>query len=330
MKNMISRFPEQLREAVEIGRNSDLKPLDQAVNQIFVVGLGGSGIGGNFVAEIIRDMCSVPYLVGKSYDIPKYIDKNTLAIISSYSGNTEETLHAMGLIEKTGARIICIASGGKLIERAQDKNYDFIQVPTGWDSPRACLGYSIVQQLFILNKLGFISEKFEEEITDAIQLIQHDIQNVHDDAKKIAAIIHEKTTVIYAVDRLEPVAIRLRQQLNENAKTLCWHHVVPEMNHNELVGWKDERPDLAFVILRNHDDLERNQKRIDIIKNIISELSFSWIEIFSQGNSRIEHMFYLVHVCDWISWYLADLRNVDATEIKVIDYLKSELAKLPL
>ena len=330
MENMIKRFPEQLLEAIEIGKQAELQTQNENIQNIYVAGLGGSGIGGNFVAELVRDQCNVPYIVGKSYDIPHYINKHTLAIISSYSGNTEETLSAMRLIEKTGARIICIASGGKLIEHAQTNGHDYIQVPGGWDSPRACLGYSIVQQLFILYKLGFISGDFEQDIRTAVQLIEHDNQTIHDDAKKIATIIHEKTTVIYAVDRLEPAAIRLRQQLNENAKTLCWHHVIPEMNHNELVGWKDNRPDLAVVVLRNHDDLERNQKRIDIIKNIISELSFSWIEIYSQGSSRIEHMFYLVHLCDWISLYLSQLRNVDPTEIKVIDYLKGELAKMPL
>jgi len=127
---------------------------------------------------------------------------------------------------------------------------------------------------------------------------------------------------------MEAVAVRLRQQLNENSKILCWHHVVPEMNHNELVGWRKENNDLAVIYLRNDDDYQRNQVRININKEIISSYTNTIIEIDSKGASLIERAIYLVHLSDWISFHLATLRGVDPVEIKVIDYLKGELGKV--
>ncbi|MBL7774775.1 MAG: bifunctional phosphoglucose/phosphomannose isomerase, partial [Saprospiraceae bacterium] len=126
------------------------------------------------------------------------------------------------------------------------------------------------------------------------------------------------------------VALRWRQQINENAKMLCWHHVVPEMNHNELVGWRDQRPDIAAVWLRNRNDLPRNILRMNINKEIIEHFAGSSIEVYSKGKSLAEQVFYLTHLGDWLSFYLAELRQVDPVEIKVIDFLKNELAQADL
>lgn len=330
MNDMISRFSDQLREAIEIGRNARITTVSDDIHLAYVAGMGGSGIGANFVAEIVRDSCPIPYLVGKGYDLPTFVNKHTLGIASSYSGNTEETLISLQKMESAGARIICIASGGKIIEHAEDQGYDYIRLPEGWDSPRACLGFSTVQQLYILNKMGFISDEFEGHLLRAANLIDEHTDSIRELASDIADKIYDKTPVIYSVDRLEPAAIRLRQQINENAKMLCWHHVIPEMNHNELVGWKDQRDDLAVVMLRSENDYSRDRLRTDITKEIISGLCSTVIEIDAIGNSKIEQIFYLVHVSDWISWYLAEKRNMDAVEIDVIDYLKKELGKKPI
>ena len=327
MDQLIKRFTEQLKEALEIGENAVINKHDHEINKVYVAGLGGSGIGANFVSEFIQSDCAVPYIVGKGYHIPAFVDKNTLAICSSYSGNTEETLSAFEQMKGTGAKIVIISSGGKLIEEARQLNLDYIQVPGDWPSPRACLGYSIVQQLFVLAGLGLISDKFKSEIRAAIDLLNFDIDDIQQAAKKVADRIHDKIPVIYTTDRMESVAVRLRQQINENAKMLCWHHVIPEMNHNELVGWTEKHDDIAVIYLRNHDDFKRNQYRIRINQEIISKYSDIIIDIYSKGNSLIEKAFYLVHLGDWISWYLAEIREVDAIEVDVIDYLKSELAK---
>lgn len=328
MDQLIARFPEQLTEAMSIGESASINAHDKEINKVYVAGLGGSGIGADFVAEFISDECSVPYTVGKGYQIPSYVDENTLAICSSYSGNTEETINSYNQIIKTGAKVVVISSGGKLIQEAITNGFDYIKVPDNWPSPRACLGYSIVQQLYVMNKLGFISDRFKSEIKASIDLVKFDVDDIQASAKKVADKIYDKIPVIYTTDRMESVAVRFRQQVNENAKMLCWHHVIPEMNHNELVGWTEKHPELAVVYFRNHDDFKRNQTRISINQEIIGKYCDTIIDIFSKGNSLIEKAFYLVHLGDWISWYLSVHKGADAIEVNVIDYLKSELAKV--
>ncbi len=328
MDQLISKFPSQLQEALEIGENAIINFHSHKLLKAYVAGLGGSGIGADFVKGFVRESCPIPYTVGKGYSIPAYVDSYTLAICSSYSGNTEETLESFHQMLDTEAKVVIVSSGGKLIEEAKNRGLDYIQLPDNWPSPRACLGYSIVQQLFILHKLGLISGAFKTEVRSAIDLIKFDQEAIKDAAKQVAERIHDKVPIIYSTDRMEAVAVRLRQQINENAKMLCWHHVVPEMNHNELVGWTEKHPDKAVIYLKNKDDHKRNQIRMDINEKIISKYSGTIIDIYSKGNSLIEKSLYLVHLGDWISWFLSEIKGVDAIEIDVIDYLKAELGKV--
>lgn len=328
MDQLIERFPAQLIEALEIGEAASITAAENEINKVYVAGLGGSGIGANFVASFIREECSIPFNVGKGYTIPKYVDKNTLAIASSYSGNTEETLISFEAMKKTGAKIVIVSSGGKLIEYAKELGLDYIKVPGNWPSPRACLGFSLVQQLFILKKLNFISNESILSVKSSVDLIKYNQEDIKGEAKKIANFLHGKMPIIYSTGRMEPVALRFRQQINENAKTLCWHHVIPEMNHNELVGWKDQNENLAVVYLRNNDDYSRNQLRMDINQKIISKLTPNIYVANSKGKNFVEKSIYLVHLVDWVTWYLSELRGVDSIEVDVIDYLKSELAKV--
>jgi glucose/mannose-6-phosphate isomerase len=328
MNQLIERFMDQLEEALEIGRNISIQPAASNINHIYVAGLGGSGIGADFVASFIQNECKLPFLVRKGYQVPAFVGPDTLAIASSYSGNTEETLISYDQIKKQGARIICVASGGKIIEKAKSDGYDYVQVPGNWPSPRACLGYSVVAQLSILQQLGYISSRAITEVTSAVKLLRSESANIKTLAEEIAGQLYNLIPVIYIEDRMEPVAVRLRQQINENSKALCWHHVVPEMNHNELVGWVEKNENLVVLYLRNHDDYSRNALRMDINKKIIGQYVNNIIEVYSKGDSMVEKALYLVHLGDWISWYLSQLRGVDALEVNVIDYLKGELSKV--
>jgi glucose/mannose-6-phosphate isomerase len=328
MIELVERLPAQLIEALEIGQKASITKHTTAIKNVFVSGLGGSGIGANFTSEFVRDELKIPFNVGKGYDIPKFVGKNTLAIVSSYSGNTEETLSAFEMLLQTGAKIVCIASGGKVIEKAKALGLDYIQVPGNWPSPRACLGYSFVQQLFILHKLKLISSKTIKQVDGAIKLLEKERSKIKTQAEKLAQQLNGTTPIIYTTDRMEAVAVRFRQQVNENAKSLCWHHVVPEMNHNELVGWREKNDKLSVVYFRNTDDFPRNAVRININKEIIREYTPNIIELWSKGRNHVEKALYFVFLGDYTSCYLCDLRGFDSIEIKVIDYLKNELAKV--
>ena len=328
MDQLIARFMEQLEEAMSVGAAASIRPADKPIHHVYVAGLGGSGIGADFVASFIRDNASIPYLVGKGYDIPAYVNENTLCIASSYSGNTEETIRSFGQMLASGARIIVVSSGGKLIELAKEHDLDYVKVPDTWPSPRACLGYSVIAQMHILNKLGFLGQNLLDDIDKSREMLIQETDEIRAKAEKIAQFMHGKLPIIYSTDMFTPVSVRFRQQLNENAKMLCWHHIIPEMNHNELVGWRDKNNDLAVIYFRSKDDFERNQTRIDINKEIIGNYTDTIIEIFAKGEGVVQQSMYLVHLGDWISWYMSQLRGMDAVEVKVIDYLKGELAKV--
>jgi len=327
MDQLILKFPAQLKEAMELGESAVFNTHENEINKIYVAGLGGSGIGANFVQDLIKETCTVPFYVAKGYNIPAYIDENTLVICSSYSGNTEETLNSFEQLINTKAKIVVISSGGKLIEEAESRGLDFVKISDNWPEARACLGYNMVAQLYTIYKLGLINDAFKSELKSSIDLIKFDLDDIQNSAQKVADKLNSKTPVIYITDRMEAVAVRLRQQINENSKMLCWHHVIPEMNHNELTGWSEKNPNLAVVFFRNPDDYKRNQLRIDITQQIISNYTDTIIDIYSKGNSLTEKIIYFIHFGDWISFYLAKLRNVDPQSGASVQFLKSELTK---
>ena len=326
MDKLIANFFNQLKEAMEIGRAATINPAATEIRNIVVSGLGGSGIGGNLVCELVADELTVPMMVSKSYFLPNFVDQHTLVIISSYSGNTEETVSSFLQALENRAKIVCVSSNGKVEQMAREQGLDYVQIPGGMP-PRSCLGYSFVQQLYILFKLGLITENFERGLQKAIDLLKNNEASIRRDAEKLASQLVEKLPIIYVPDSYEAVGVRFRQQLNENAKILCWHHVIPEMNHNELVGWRHKDDRLAAIFFRNDDDYEKIKQRIEINKEIISNYTANIIEVYSKGGSRIEKALYLIHFGDWVSYYLAVKRKMDAVEVKVIDYLKEELSK---
>lgn len=327
MKQLISNFSKQLSEAISIGEASSLHQSAYSIKNVLISGLGGSGIGGTIISQLVSMEAKVSITVSKDYFIPAFVNGNTLVIICSYSGNTEETLNAMKLACEKKAKIVCVSSGGEVIETAKKHSLDFIPIPSGFP-PRAAFAYSFTQLFFILSYYKIIAQDFKTEIKNAIALIENEEENIQKEAKSVAEKLFHKIPVIYCDASFEGVAIRFRQQINENSKMLCWHHVIPEMNHNELVGWTGKNEDLAIVILRNDSDYFRTQKRMEINKGIISKYTSTIVEIHSKGKSKIENALYLIHLCDWVSQFIAELKNIDSTEVRVIDYLKGELAKI--
>jgi glucose/mannose-6-phosphate isomerase len=326
MKNLVASFSKQLRESVEIAKKAKLSPSANKITNVLVCGLGGSGIGGNIVSELVALEATVPFNVTKGYFIPAYVNEHSLVIISSYSGNTEETLQCFELALKKKAKIVCVSSGGKVAEIAKANNLDLILVPGGMP-PRACIAYSLVQLIHILNFNGLTAKPNMGEIEDAIKLIDEEEQNIRLEAAAVSAALVGRLPVIYATTYFEGIAIRFRQQLNENSKILCWHHVIPEMNHNELVGWREKNETISVILFRDKNEYERNNVRIEINKSVISKYTPHITEIWSKGKSMIEKALYFIHLGDWISVDLAEKRGYDATEINVINDLKSELSK---
>lgn len=319
-------FPLHLIEAINIGKEVKLSATEKTFSNVLICGMGGSGIGGSIISQIATAQASIPFLVCKDYSIPAFVGKNTLVIASSYSGSTEETLSAVEKAMQKGAEVVCLSSGGKLVEIAKEKKISFIQIP-GNMPPRAAFGYSFPQLFSILSHYNVLPSSYISEIENAANFLLKEKEQIKNIAENISTKLLNKTPVLYADASLEGVLIRFRQQLNENAKTLAWHHTLPEMNHNELVGWKNENKNLAVLLIRNETDYARTAKRMDICKEIITQKSASFTEIWSKGNNAIERNLYLIHLLDYVSVFLAEKRNVDAEEIEVINFLKGELSK---
>jgi glucose/mannose-6-phosphate isomerase len=327
MKTLVANFSKQLGEALVIGSSAKLTPSNQPISNVLICGLGGSGIGGSIVAELVVAKANVPINVTKGYFIPAYVNENTLVIISSYSGNTEETINCMQLAMKKNAKIVAVTSGGKVLDTCKTNAIDSIVVPGGMP-PRSCLGYSLTQLFFVLGFHKIIDDSYKADIEKAIALIDSEESAIISEAKQIAQKLLGKLPVIYATTYNEGIAIRFRQQLNENSKVLCWHHIIPEMNHNELVGWTEKNENISVLIFLDKDDYSRNLARVDINKEVIKKYTSSITEIYSKGNSTIEKAIYFIHLGDWISVALAELRGVDAVEVNVINHLKSKLSEI--
>lgn len=326
MDLLISEFPKQLKEALALAKTIRVSEKQRQYKHILVIGMGGSGIGGHFLQEFISAECPLPILSHKGYELPAYVGEESFVICSSYSGNTEETLMSAEEAQARGAKLFCIASGGTLIDKAKNEDLDYVQLPASSAPPRACLGYSLVQQIGLAVAMGWASKQRLEELDRAATVLEDEKELIRAKAKKIASFLAMRFPVLYATERHAAVALRLRQQLNENAKILCSHHLIPEMNHNELVGWRKQPVDFAVLIFKSQDEHSRNLTRIDINKDIIGNFTDTLIEVVLRGDSLIEQSLYGVYLGDWLSWELSILRQVDAVEVKVIDFLKSQLA----
>lgn len=327
MNKLITAFPQNIEDALAIAGKAQLKPAPDTINNVVICGMGGSGIGGKLVTQWVQDECPVPVFSFQDYELPAFVGKNSLVIASSYSGNTEETLAAVDEARERGAHIVGICSGGKLQEFCEKYGYDCIVVPGG-NPPRTAVGFSIVQvlRIFIAHKLA--GEQRMKEIVSGRQLILSELETIHAEAKAIAAFLYGKVPAVYAGANYEAVAVRAKQQFNENSKELCWQHVIPEMNHNELVGWGGGDDRFAALFLQTGDLSRRNQRRFEISVELVKRRTGNVYIAPAKGANRIERSMYLIHLVDWASLYLSDLKNGDPIEIRVIDYLKDEMAKL--
>jgi len=326
MNDLINDFPKHIKEAVEIGKKRNFKTSDKKFHNVVISGLGGSGIGGKIVAQMVSGEMSIPVITNNDYHLPNFVDANSLVIISSYSGNTEETLSAMEIALERGAEVACITSGGKVLDLAVKNNLNHIVIPGGLP-PRASFGLNSPQLLYILLSYGLITDAFEKKLLNIADMLEIEGATIEAEAKKMAGDLHKHIPIIYTNPSYEGVGVRFRQQINENSKMLCWHNVFPEMNHNELVGWAGGNESYAVVMFRTEDDYSKTQLRMNLSKAIFKEHTSSVYEVHAKGGNIVERSYYLIHFGDWISYYLAVNKDIDPVEVKVIDSLKSELAK---
>jgi glucose/mannose-6-phosphate isomerase len=334
MKSLLESFPEQVESAVQSGRDIRLA-IPENINVLIVTGLGGSAIGGDLVRSVAGPQLRVPLLVNRDYDLPGYLNEHALVLACSYSGNTEETLSAYEQARDAKAAVVCITSGGRLASLAKEEGFPVLLVPGGLP-PRAAMGYSLFTLLSALQALRFIPDMTaatRETISLLRQLrARYGTENPESDnpAKRLASSLHGKIVAVYGSNAiLDAAAYRWRSQIAENSKNLAFHHVLPEMNHNELVGWRfpeDALRKVGVVFLRDREDHPQVQRRYDLTRELISGRAGVLHEIWSEGESLLARVSSTIYLGDFVSLYLAYLNNIDPTPVEVIDYLKRSLS----
>jgi glucose/mannose-6-phosphate isomerase len=338
MLRLLESFPEQCEDANRIGYSFRLPDsYRRKYNNVVVAGLGGSAIGADIVRSYLADETRSPIFVNRNYGLPAFVGAGSLVVVSSYSGDTEETLASYAGAKKKRAAIVAITSGGKLKAAAGKDGYPVITIP-GRLPPRAALGYSSIPLLILLAKAGLAGDKREEidgAIGDLRRLgrgkIESSVSARQNMAKKAAAWLHGRFPVVYsAQDHIDAVATRWRGQLAENSKTLASVAFFPEASHNEIVGWENPREllrNFAVVMLRDRGDNRRVAKRMDITKDILKGRGMRALEINSEGKGLLARIFSLIYIGDFVSFYLAILNRCDPTPVNRIKYLKKEMAK---
>ena len=331
MVDRILGFPDQLEDANRIASDRQLGLSHNGISNICLTGMGGSGISGEVIACCLADKLSIPFLVNRHYSLPNFVQENSLVFVSSYSGNTEETLSSYEEAHRRGAKIICITSGGELAERARANKHPVFSIPSGY-LPRAALGYLSVPLLYGLHYAGLISGP-GPEISETTTLLRKLAEKYHPSAgnnaaKQISRTLQGKVPLVYAAAPNLAIVVRWRGQLAENSKVLAFSNVFPELNHNEIMGWgplDSVNKHFQIIYLKDRADHAKIRKRMDVTKVILEEQTAPVVEVESQGESLLARMFSLIFLGDMVSIYLAALNQVDPSPIGHIDYLKSKL-----
>ncbi len=321
-------FPEQIEGVVE---ELKLNLLPFKPDEIVVAGMGGSGIIGDILKCFLANRISIPIYVVKDYELPHFVSKKTLLFVVSYSGNTEETLNAAEMGISKGAKVVAISSNGKLEQMCGRKGVVFIKAPSGYH-PRAAIAFMLVPVLEFLSEILVYDPDVAiidtlSELRNLRDKIKKSIPTAENEAKRIAQRIHGKIPVIYGHSIYNAVANRWHTQFNENAGILAWYGAIPEMNHNEIVGWAGDSRSSEFIpiLLREAKENERITKRIEITKELAFSKCKDIIEVSAEGETQLARIMYLVYLGDYVSLYLAALNGKDPGPVKVIDRLKEQL-----
>ena len=338
-KNMfqaIINFPDNIDEALKIANKFKLKNKYDKIENVVIAGMGGSAIGADIVLALGKENIDIPLIISRNYNLPNWVGKNSLVICSSYSGNTEEILSCLEDAIEKNAQVCGITTGGILKSKLNELNKDVIITPSGLQ-PRAALAYSLIPISKILEKLDILKIGFDIWLDEFLKNIKK-YQNIYILKKQenptyvLAKKIYKKIPIIYADNStLSVVGTRIKGQISENSKMLVYQNDLPELNHNEIVGWENNLNiinDFVIIWLKDENDHERNKYRQKISENILNEIKIKQYSIKVEGNSFQERFLHMLHFGDWLSYWCALLHETDPNPVLKIDRLKNSLESL--
>jgi glucose/mannose-6-phosphate isomerase len=324
MVGAIRSLPDHLRDALWRVESARLQPYEDC-SGVMVCGMGGSAIGGDLAAAALGSRLANPLTVIRGYGLPVWTPTDRVVLCSSYSGDTEETLACYEAAEALGAARIAATTGGQLAEAARRDGVPVIGLPAGLE-PRAAVGYMFTVAAEVASLCG--SDTIRMEIDSSAAHLEAQRDGLAERASTFAADLEGTVPAIYGSDLTAPVAYRWKTQINENAKAPAFFHLLPELDHNEIVGWEGAAGHrMAAVFLEDRDQHPRERQRIELTSELIASHAESVLRVETEGESRTERMLWAVMLGDLVSLHLAARRGADPSSTEAIDRLKDELGR---
>ncbi len=305
----------------------------EGLQNIILTGMGGSALSADILRSWLGSRLAVPFEVSRNYDLPNYVGPSTLVVVSSYSGNTEETLSALDDAQKRRARIVIMTAGGKLLEIAQEKGYFTLQLPQV-SQPRLSVMAGLKALACLLSDLNLAGgTDLRRELIDTgdwldIEKSKMSLDNFDNDnlAIKIARTLVGKPVIIYGGPTLRAATYKWKIDINENSKQLAYCNVYPELNHNEYQGWLfPKTKHLAALQLESSLDHERVQKRFQITREILKVHGYDPVIVHAEGTTLIQQILWTILLGDYVSAYLGILNGIDPTPVDLVEELKHKL-----
>lgn len=331
-RQFILDAPKQFEEAFRLAKNVKV---DGDFTSITISGMGGSALPGNLLRTYCNDLFKrnssyrpLEIFINRYYSLPpESYRSNTLNFISSYSGNTEETLSSFKEAVDEGLACIGLSSGGKIEEKCKEYKVPYIKLPIPYENyqPRMGTGYFFGTLFQAMVNHNLIPDTTKELLEDAKKLDEN-MSRYEEEGKKLAEKMKGRTPVIYASPKYKSVAMIWKIKFNENAKTPAFWNFFPELNHNEMVGYTNPQGKFAIIMLRDPKDDERNLKRYNATAGLLRKKSIECEIIDMEGESVFYKMFSSILLADWTSYYLALSYDQDPTPVAMVEELKEILA----
>jgi glucose/mannose-6-phosphate isomerase len=332
MFGVTARFPEQVAEAAKVAQGIEGLPPADEVDNVLVLGMGGSGIAGDVLAAVGGPFVPVPIVVTKGYAPPSFVGPGTLCFAVSFSGNTEETLEAAQAAAAAGARMVVVTAGGELGALAPTWQAPHVPLPTDIPQPRAALGALSVPLILLLEKIGLFpgASGWVDAAVEQLTVRRAALEAGHA-AQQIARTIDGTIPLIFGAGPLGGVAAtRWKAQVNENAKAPAFTGTYPELCHNEIVGWGQHgdvtRQVFTLVELRHDEEHPQELRRFELVRDLMAEVVHDVIEVRAVGEGPLAQLFDLTLIGDHVSLHMAAQAGIDPGPIPVLDDLKRALA----
>lgn len=332
MRTLVATFPAQWRDAMSLSADLSLPRSYRKADHLIVAGMGGSGMGGDLLRDLLRDDARGPIIVNRSYDLPGWVDASTLVCAVSYSGNTEETLSVYRLAKARHAKMCCVTSGGRLAALAKKDGVPLVMIPSGYP-PRAALSYTFLPLVRIALLAGWDDSLWRQAEETSRRLVQWSSSHERGATGRLMTQWAKEwagapVLLVVPEDRRSP-GFRWKNQLNENAKMLAYVVTLPEMDHNEVVGWgqpvQGHAKRWAQLSLRDRHDDRRMTKRFEVTQALWKRAKGKYFDVWAEGTSRMARFISHVHFGDWMSVYMAEQQHVKAMPVLPIDWLKKEM-----